>query len=92
MHEIVVDQGIDPRTIRQVTLRLVPFLMLCYLFNPLDRSNIGVASLQMRPQLGLSAAAYGLGASLFSSVISCSRYQATSCCSALARGDGSHVL
>ncbi|MFC0406661.1 MFS transporter [Roseomonas elaeocarpi] len=52
-------------TMRKVVVRLVPFLMLCYFFNLLDRSNIGVAALQMRPQLGLSAAAYGLGGSLF---------------------------
>ena len=60
------DGGVLERTtMRKVALRLVPFLMLCYFFNLLDRSNIGIASLQMRPQLGLSAAAYGLGGSLF---------------------------
>jgi ACS family tartrate transporter-like MFS transporter len=56
---------LERATMRKVALRLVPFLMLCYFFNLLDRSNIGIASLQMRPQLGLSAAAYGLGGSLF---------------------------
>ena len=49
---------------RKVTLRLIPFLMLCYFFCLLDRSNIGVAALQMNSRLGLSAAAYGLGGSL----------------------------
>ncbi len=57
--------AIERETLRAVVLRIVPFLMLCYFFNLLDRSNIGVASLQMRPQLGLSGAAYGLGGSLF---------------------------
>jgi sugar phosphate permease len=57
--------SIERATMCKVVLRLVPFLMLCYFFNLLDRSNIGIASLQMRPQLGLSAAAYGLGGSLF---------------------------
>ena len=51
--------------LRKATLRLVPFLMLCYFFAMLDRSNIGVASLQMNSRIGLSAAAYGLGGSLF---------------------------
>ena len=55
----------EQATMRKVVIRLVPFLMLCYFFNLLDRSNIGIASLQMRPHLGLSAAAYGLGGSLF---------------------------
>ena len=57
--------AVEQETLRAVVLRIVPFLMICYFFNLLDRSNIGVASLQMRPQLGLSGAAYGLGGSLF---------------------------
>ncbi|MBY6266045.1 MFS transporter [Azospirillum sp. 412522] len=61
----VGQNGLERATMRKVIIRLVPFLMLCYFFNLLDRSNIGVASLQMRPQLGLSAFAYGLGGSLF---------------------------
>lgn len=56
---------LETETMRAVIWRLVPFLMLCYFFNLLDRSNIGVAALQMRPQLGLSATAYGLGGTLF---------------------------
>jgi MFS family permease len=51
--------------LRKATLRLIPFLMLCYFFAMLDRSNIGVASLQMNQRIGLSSAAYGLGGSLF---------------------------
>jgi sugar phosphate permease len=50
---------------RKITWRLIPFLMLCYFFAMLDRSNIGVASLQMNARIGLSAAAYGLGGGLF---------------------------
>ncbi|MBP2309623.1 MFS transporter [Azospirillum melinis] len=63
--EAAGSDSLERATMRKVILRLVPFLMLCYFFNLLDRSNIGVASLQMRPHLGLTAAAYGLGASLF---------------------------
>ena len=51
--------------IRKVTWRLIPFLMLTYFFSMLDRSNIGVAALQMNADVGLSTAAYGLGGSLF---------------------------
>ena len=51
--------------IRKITLRLIPFLMLCYFFALIDRSNVGIAALQMNARLGLSAAAYGLGGSLF---------------------------
>ena len=51
--------------IRKVTVRLVPFLGLLYLINYLDRVNVGFAALTMNADLGLSAAAYGLGAGLF---------------------------
>jgi sugar phosphate permease len=46
-------------------LRLVPLLGLLYLIAYLDRQNIGFAKLQMVADLGVSEAAYGLGASLF---------------------------
>src|SRR5690606_11373559 len=39
--------------------------ILCYLLNYLDRVNVGFAALTMNADLGLSAAAYGLGAGLF---------------------------
>jgi D-galactonate transporter len=51
--------------VRRAMWRLLPFLGLCYLLNYVDRVNVGFASLTMNPDLGLSAAAYGLGAGLF---------------------------
>ncbi|MBN3807683.1 MFS transporter [Paraburkholderia sp. Ac-20347] len=50
---------------RRVTLRLLPFLMLCYVAAFLDRVNIGFAKLQMLQDLGFSETIYGLGAGLF---------------------------
>lgn len=50
---------------RKVVLRIVPFLMLCYVVSYLDRVNVGFAQLQMSKQLHLSNAAFGLGAGLF---------------------------
>lgn len=52
-------------TLRIVTRRLLPFLMLLYLVAYVDRANISVAALQMNADLGLSARMYGLGAGLF---------------------------
>ncbi len=52
-------------TIRLITRRLIPFLMLLYLIAYLDRSNISVAALQMNADLGLTSQMYGLGAGLF---------------------------
>ncbi|MBB5710994.1 MFS transporter [Sphingomonas xinjiangensis] len=52
-------------TVRRVTWRLMPFLGLLYMIAYIDRQNISYAKLQMVDALGLSEAAYGLGASLF---------------------------
>ncbi|MGH9739775.1 MAG: MFS transporter [Candidatus Acidiferrales bacterium] len=49
----------------RVSRRFLPLLFTCYLFNYVDRTNIGFAQLQMRGDLGLSAMAYGLGAGIF---------------------------
>jgi sugar phosphate permease len=45
--------------------RLLPFLLVCYLFAYLDRVNVGFAKLQMQSDVGLSDAAYGVGAGIF---------------------------
>jgi D-galactonate transporter len=52
-------------TYRKVTLRLIPFLFLCYVVAFLDRINIGYAQLQMKQTLPFSDAVYGLGAGIF---------------------------
>jgi len=50
---------------RKVTLRLIPFIFICYIVNQIDRTNISFAKLQFVADLGLTEAAYGLGAGLF---------------------------
>jgi len=55
----------DARIIRRVTLRLLPFLMLCYVVANLNRVNLSFAALQMNHDLGLSATTYGFGAGVF---------------------------
>lgn len=56
---------IETRTVRRLTWRLVPFLFLLYIVAYLDRINVGFAALQMRQQLALTDAVYGLGAGMF---------------------------
>lgn len=53
------------RTYRKLALRLMPFLILCYIISYLDRANISYAKLQFMSDLGFSEAAYGFGAGLF---------------------------
>jgi ACS family tartrate transporter-like MFS transporter len=57
--------ALEQATMRKVTWRLAPFLMLLYVIAWLDRVNVGFAALQMNEQLDLSPAVYGLGAGLF---------------------------
>ena len=52
-------------TMRAVTWRLIPLLFVVYIFNFLDRTNVGLAALQMNRDLGFSSAAFGLGAGVF---------------------------
>ena len=52
-------------TYRKVTMRLVPFLFLCYFAAYLDRVNVGFAKLQMLHELGFSQTIYGFGAGIF---------------------------
>ncbi|WP_275630003.1 MFS transporter [Pseudomonas sp. 273] len=51
--------------VRKVAWRLMPLIMVCYLFAFFDRINISFAKFQLQTDLGFSDTAYGLGASLF---------------------------
>jgi MFS family permease len=56
---------LEADTMRKVAWRLVPFLMVCYLLALIDRGNIGMASLQMNDDLGLTKKIFGFAGSLF---------------------------
>jgi D-galactonate transporter len=58
-------EPVEARAYRKVTVRLLPFLMLCYVAAYLDRVNVGFAKLEMLADLGFSETAYGLGAGMF---------------------------
>ncbi|MDT8843598.1 MFS transporter [Paraburkholderia fungorum] len=61
----VADSAAEEATYRKITFRLMSFLFLCWVLNYLDRVNVSFAQLQLKHDLGLSDAAYGLGVSLF---------------------------
>lgn len=52
-------------TVRTVLLRLIPFIVILYVFNYLDRVNVSFAKLEMKDDLGFSESVYGLGAGIF---------------------------
>lgn len=49
----------------KIAWRVIPILVLIFLFANLDRANVGFAALQMKQELGFSNAAYGFGAGIF---------------------------
>jgi D-galactonate transporter len=57
--------GAEEPIYRKVGVRLIPFLMVCYISSFLDRVNVGFAKLQMLGDLKLSETAYGIGAGIF---------------------------
>jgi MFS transporter, ACS family, tartrate transporter len=65
MSDIDHNARLEAETIRKVTWRLIPFLMLCYLLAFIDRGNIGMAALQMNDDLGLTKKMFGFAGSLF---------------------------
>ena len=62
---LAADPAVERETMRKVSRRLLPLLFLLYIASYLDRTNVGIAALQMNKAIGLSAAAYGLGAGIF---------------------------
>ena len=59
------EQGNRDAAIKKVWWRLIPFLFVLYIFNYLDRINIGFAALSMNKDLLLTATTFGLANSIF---------------------------
>ncbi|BBU31884.1 MFS transporter [Burkholderia sp. THE68] len=60
-----MDKDLERRTLRKVSWRIVPFIMLLYFIAYIDRVNIGFASLTMKTDLGFTASILGFGAGIF---------------------------
>ena len=56
----------EAAVLRRVSNRFLWFLMLCYMINFVDRTNIGFAALTMNKDLHLSATTFGLAGSALS--------------------------
>jgi MFS transporter, ACS family, tartrate transporter len=56
---------IERATIRRVSRRLLPLLMVSYFAAYLDRVNVGFAALTMNKSLGFSAEVFGIGSGIF---------------------------
>jgi MFS transporter, ACS family, tartrate transporter len=65
MSALAVAEEIETSTMRRVSWRLMPFLLLAYLICYIDRVNVGFAALQMNKAVGIDPKVYGLGAGIF---------------------------
>ncbi|MFZ1898480.1 MFS transporter [Methanoregula sp.] len=59
------EQGVERQTLRKVSIRLLPFLILLYVIAYLDRVNFGFAALEMNSALGLSSEVFGFLSGIF---------------------------
>ena len=58
------DTALEDRVFVKIAWRVLPILVVAYIFNYVDRTNISVAALQMNKDVGLTASAFGTGAGL----------------------------
>jgi MFS transporter, ACS family, tartrate transporter len=61
----VASPEIETSTIRTISWRLIPFLVLAYFFSYLDRVNLGFAALTMNAELKFSPTVFAWGAGIF---------------------------
>jgi sugar phosphate permease len=79
-------QLVEDAVFRKITWRIMPMILIAYVFAFLDRINIGYAQLQMKQDLAFSDAVYGLGAGIFFVTYLLSKCPATCCSKRSARG------
>ena len=68
MNTVTVDHGLEDvhrLATRKVMWRLIPLMCLIYFLSFIDRTNVALAKTALAADLGISAAAYGLGAGIF---------------------------
>jgi MFS transporter, ACS family, tartrate transporter len=58
-------RNMEKQTVRKVTRRIVPFILLLYVIAQIDRANIGYAALEMNKALGLTSEAFGIVSGIF---------------------------
>jgi len=63
--DAAIDRPDPAATMRKIIWRVMPLLMVCYMFAFFDRTNISFAKFHLQRDLHLSDTAYGFGATLF---------------------------
>ncbi len=62
---MIHDADLESTTLKKVGWRLIPFVCVLYIFNIIDRANLGFARLQMQEDLKLSEEMFNLGYGIF---------------------------
>ena len=62
---VMDDTALEAAAMRRITLRIVPFLMVCYFIAFVDRVNLGFAGHDISRDLHLSPTVFGFGAGVF---------------------------
>jgi ACS family tartrate transporter-like MFS transporter len=57
--------SLGQRTVRRISMRLLPYLFILYIISFLDRVNVGFAGLEMTRDLAFSDRVFSLGAGVF---------------------------
>ena len=58
-------KSLEKATLLKISWRIIPFICVLYIFNILDRANLGFARLTMEKDLGLTQAAFDMAYGLF---------------------------
>jgi ACS family tartrate transporter-like MFS transporter len=64
-NSIAAHSTLEQRTIRKVSRRIIPFLIILYFLSFLNRVNVAFAGLTMNHDLGFTNAVFGTGAGVF---------------------------
>ena len=64
-NSIAAHSTLEHRTIRKVSRRIIPFLIILYFLSFLNRVNVAFAGLTMNHDLGFTNAVFGTGAGVF---------------------------
>ncbi len=56
--------ALEEKALNKIAWRVVPILIVAYIVNFLDRTNVGFAALTMNPDVGLTSSEFGYGAGI----------------------------
>lgn len=65
MEDIQAKSALEEQTIKRISKRIIPFLIILFVMAFLDRTNIGFAALHMNDAIGITQTIFGLGAGIF---------------------------